>query len=84
MVVEHRSTSKTIQPKLNLVKVNATKVVIVLIYTTGALVTFALAENGAAKITGSDYSGYKASAVDRSHDSEKPSENKISCCWISA
>ena len=30
--------------RLNLVKVNATKVVIVLIYTTGALVTFALAE----------------------------------------
>ena len=30
--------------RLNLVKVNATKVVIVLIYTTGALVTFALAD----------------------------------------
>ena len=29
--------------KLNLVKVNATKVVIVLIYTTGAIITFALA-----------------------------------------
>jgi 2-polyprenyl-3-methyl-5-hydroxy-6-metoxy-1,4-benzoquinol methylase len=37
--------------------------------------TFALAENEAAKITGTDYSGYKASAVDRSHDAEKPSEN---------
>ena len=30
--------------KLNLVKVNATKVVIVLIYTTGAIVTFAMAD----------------------------------------
>lgn len=30
--------------RLNLVKVNATKVVIVLIYTTGALITFALAD----------------------------------------
>ena len=30
--------------KLNLVKVNATKVVIVLIYTTGAIITFALAD----------------------------------------
>jgi uncharacterized membrane protein YfcA len=28
---------------MNLVKVNATKVVIVLIYTTGAIITFALA-----------------------------------------
>ena len=29
--------------RLNLIKVNATKVVIVLIYTTGAIVTFAIA-----------------------------------------